>query len=182
MGVGGDMSHLFQSSRDREWADMKDDAAYESNDGRSDTRTTFYFTGGEWKNVSPAKREYYQWLATLNDGYGESSRKMKTHRADCKRLIDVYSGQFEFSVYQKDRIQFIVDHISLHFGPYRYEETILALCTVVADESMRDLQHEDMYYSFIESIETDLKSIRRLRSLVRDRMIENEHIAVDFEK
>lgn len=171
MASSDDMSHLFRCSRDREERGWIDNEAYISNDGRSDTQTTFY-ARGMWDGT-PAKKEYYEWLARLNDGYGDTTRKDKNNKSDWKRMVDVYSGQFEFSDYQQERVQHIVNSISMDFGSYSHEKSILAICTIVANESNRMIRSEDIYCDLLDSIESDKKDIRRLRKLVRGRMFDS---------
>lgn len=79
---------------------------------------------------------HWRALDELQNGRGEQDRAAQVHDATIERTLDVVCGQFGATPHQRDRAQFLLDHIGVKAlvpsGPL--EVAVLAVVTVVIDE------------------------------------------------
>lgn len=128
------------------WAQNKH-AEYEfANDGRSDTRTTFYWSEGDetpahmrnrdrhQQHRDPEDRRSWDELAKWNDGVGEPSRKQDNYEADVRRWTQTFCNQLNLTGYQYKRVKYVVEHIEMgDFGWIPAEHIILGTISLVID-------------------------------------------------
>lgn len=172
-----DSTHLFAASRDRECFDARDTISYESNDGRSQGNTMMmpYQDNGLTKD----QKSRYNYLAKLNDGMYEDSRGQENKKADQRRIVDVYGSELALSEYQIDRLKHIIANVSLMFGRYKYEKSILAFVTLVCDESGRHVRDEAEFNVLMQAMDVNSKQLRSLRKSAFQRMLDHDNIVVD---
>jgi len=122
----------------------------ESNDGRSPTRTTFYPDDVSTRGPGQAHRDQsdrrsWRSLASWNDGVqSDISRGTQNWEADKQRWIDTITSQLATTSYQRDRVAYLLDTIDYRpyqSGQYPVEHVILALTTLVLDQSVSDWDH-----------------------------------------
>jgi len=117
-----------------------------ANDGRSDTRTTFYWTQNDetpshmrsrdrhQQHRDPEDRRSWDELAKWNDGVGEPSRKQDNFEADVRRWTQTFCNQLNLTDYQYKRVLYVVEHIEMgEFGWIPAEHIILGTISLVID-------------------------------------------------
>jgi len=117
-----------------------------ANDGRSNTRTTFYWRGDDstpshmrdrdrhQRHRDPEDRRSWDELAKWNDGKGEPSRKQDNFEADVMRWTQTFCNQLELTDYQYERVRYVVEHIEMgEFGWIPAEHIILGTISLVID-------------------------------------------------
>lgn len=129
------------------WAQNKHTDYEYANDGRSDTRTTFYWTNGDQTPSHLRSRDRHQkhrdvddrrsWdeLAKWNDGKGEPSRKQDNYDADVRRWTQTFCNQLDLTGYQYRRVLYIVEE-DLDLGEFGWipaEHVILGTISLVID-------------------------------------------------
>lgn len=163
--------------------DMYDGEEYQTKDQRAETRTTFYERDID-KHVSNPRRARqlkralrYQEGEHVN-GVGKS-RGSQNNEEDKRRLIGTIGSQLSLTRAQKARVNhLIIDVMSVNsFGRYSMEQVILATINVVAREHGRWIEEEDEFRDYAEQVgltnergRADMETIKRLRSLVRERV------------
>lgn len=129
------------------WSQNKHEDYEYANDGRSDTRTTFYWsaddnTPGHLRNRDrlqphrdPDDRTSWERLAKLNDGVGDPSRKQDNFDADVRRWTQTFCNQLDLTDYQYKRTQYVVEE-DLELGEFGWiptEHIILGTISLVID-------------------------------------------------
>lgn len=112
-----------------------------SHDGRSVTRTTFYYWEAEKIGPGQAHRKpenVRTWarLASWNDGEGASERSTQNFDADKRRWIETFGGQLECTSYQVERAKWIIERLDL--SPFQgahipVENVILGVLSLLMD-------------------------------------------------
>lgn len=111
------------------------------NDGRYDTRTTFYSwdtdtVGPSQRDRPPEKQRTWAELAKWNDGMWEPDRSVQNFDADVRRWTQTFCNQLELPNYQYERVQYVVNDIDLtEFRSNRFsaEKIILGVISLVVD-------------------------------------------------
>lgn len=157
-----------------------------ANDGRSVTRTTFYWNGDSntppgmrsrdrhQLHRDPEDRRSWSELSQWNDGKGVSSRKQDNYEADISRWIQTFCGQLDIGSYQRERVSYVVENIELSsFGPIPVEHIILAVITLVVDAETRIdpddwtpddwIVHCDAFESLLDDVEMEKSRLWTLR-------------------
>lgn len=158
--------------------DEKTGDIWETKDQRAETRTTFYERDIDKLNVSDRRKRQLKRALKRQEGQHVNSKEydsrgQQNHREDKRRLIGSFAGQLELTPAQKKRVNHLVmDVISVNsFGSYSSEQVILAVVNVVAREDGRWIEDEDDFRVIMENVGIDgLETMKRLRSLVRDRI------------
>lgn len=164
-----DESYRFAESVRREGDAELDAAAPIENDGRSQTRTGF--------DPSDApNNDSVDWgrLNKLNDGVQARERSSQNHKSDVRRVCQTITAQLDVPRHGRERALHLIDQLSLQFGSYRYEETVLAIVTLVVRQQFGwfDVETRDVMKDFYESFDTSPERVRRLRTLVQKRLDE----------
>lgn len=158
-----------------DWLKDKHSEYSYANDGRSHTRTTFYWRSGDRtpkKNRSrdrhqlhrdPEDRRSWSELANWNDGVGDPSRKQDNYDADVSRWVQTFCGQLNCNSYQEQRVGHIVESIDLDdFGQIPAEKVILGVISLVIDDDQNQDPEEwtpddwIVYQDSFESLMDDL--------------------------
>lgn len=126
-----------------------------ANDGRSDTRTTFYWSADDdtpshlrgrdrhQRHRDPEDRRGWDELAKWNDGQGESSRKQDNYEADVRRWTQTFCNQLNLTDFQYEKVDYIIQHLELgEFGWIPAEHVILGTVSLVIDSEM-DVEPDD---------------------------------------
>lgn len=184
-------------SKQEAWGSQVAQQRSPSNDGRYDTRTTFYY--GEQCTYSsffrsrdrhqlhrkPADRRSWSTLAKWNDGMRDidGSRKQRNFEADVRRWVQTFGNQLDCHGTQIERVEHIVTgEIDLdHFGRRRLsaEKVILSTISLVVDDDMSvddpeqfDLSdwiiYRDQFEELMDSIDMDMDELWTIRKLVRN--------------
>lgn len=163
--------------------DLYDGEEYQTKDQRAETRTTFYKKDID-KHVTDPRRAR-QLKRALRYQEGEyvnnvgQSRGSQNNEEDQRRLIGTIGSQLSLTKAQKSRVEHLVlDVMSVNsFGRYSMEQVILATINVVARESGRWIEDEPQFREYAETVgltnemeRADMETIKRLRSLVRERV------------
>lgn len=111
------------------------------NDGRYDTRTTFYSweaegDGPPQKERDPSDRRSWSDLAKWNDGMWEPDRSVQNFDADVRRWTQTFCNYLDLPSYQYDRVQYVMNDVDLtEFRPngFSAEKVILGVISLVVD-------------------------------------------------
>jgi len=165
-------------------------ADYEyANDGRSDTRTTFYWRGDDntphdkrsrdrhQLHRDPEDRRSWKKLADWNDGVGDPSRKQDNYDADLSRWTQTFCNQLDLNSYLYERVWYIVNNLDLtEYGSIPAEQIILGVITLVIDsETERDpdewtpddwIVYRDDFESLMDDVEMDRGRLWKVRKRV----------------
>lgn len=153
-----------------------------SNDGRSDTSTTFYYweSNDRGRNKHqlhrrPRDRSGWSRLSTLNDGVGEPNRAQKNFEADVRRWARTFAGQLDVTPYQKERTEYVIEHVDLElFGPYRFssEMVILGILSLVVDKETADIDnwivYRDDFEGLMDDIGMDRSDLWTIRQILKE--------------
>lgn len=93
-------------------------------------------TGWSSSDVPPGAEARYEWLAKLQNGYGESDRQAQKDQADLERTIDVVCGQLGVGDSQREQIEWLLDELAIQSDLGRrlsIEEVVLAATSLVVD-------------------------------------------------
>lgn len=120
-----------------------------ANDGRSQTRTTFYWTPDDRTphylrnrdrhqlHRDPQERRDWDTLSQWNDGKRSNERSAQNKQADVERWIATFSTYCELTNYQQKRVSHVVSNVDMSkVGSLGYEAIILATITLVVDEDL----------------------------------------------
>ena len=157
-------TRYLASSNDRQFTAKRDDMKDSMNDGRSLTRTTFH-----------GHDEQYKRLAKINDGMYHSSRRTQNRKAETRRWIQTLCTRLEVSDYVASRVTRVIKSINMkHLGMYSKPEAILATIELVEGETRmerggRPLHNEPMFHTLSKDIDSDIDTLRRVRSLMRQK-------------
>jgi hypothetical protein len=130
------------------------------NDGRYDTRTTFYYSYGRspsWSELRsrhqlhrrPEDRRSWKQLAEKNDGVGEPSRKQDNFEADVRRWVDTFTSQVGLNEYHTGRVEYLIADIlddpekELWHGDLSAEWLIAGAMSLVHDADITDPDNFD---------------------------------------
>lgn len=97
-------------------AKIENDSPVASNDGRYDTRTTFWpwdsaEDGPSQLDRDPGDRRSWDKLSQWNDGVGDPDRRVDNFKADTRRWVDTVCSVLNCNSYQKRRSSYIVKKI-----------------------------------------------------------------------
>lgn len=136
-------------SRTEGWTDQVSQEHLTPNDGRYDTRTTFYYSGTgpsrdrHQLHRDPEDRRSWSTLAKWNDGVGEPDRNDQNNKADVFRWVQTFTGFLELPSYQRNRVHYVIDNLELsEFNPFPTEEVIVGAISLVVDAE-EDAEQED---------------------------------------
>jgi hypothetical protein len=89
-------------------------------------------------------------------------------------VCQTITAQLDVPRHGRERALHLIDQLSLQFGSYRYEETVLAVVTLVVRQQFGwfDVETRDVMKDFYESFHTSPERVRRLRTLVQKRLDE----------
>ena len=150
--------------------ELKDGDAIIDHDGRSDTRTFFYVDDRDVEYASKKQRDMYQRLIRHQEGIGDPERSIHNYKADRRRMIHTFTNQCELSRHQSERVQEIIDSISINtFGHYSTESVIVAAISLAANEEGRVVRDEDTFIELTKAIGMDYNKLRRVRQLIREK-------------
>lgn len=138
------------------WAQNKHTEYEYANDGRSDTRTTFYWRGDDntpsylrdrdrlQLDRDPDDRRSWSELAKWNDGKGASSRKQDNFEADVERWAQTFCNQLNLTDFQYQQVRYIVvEDIEIgDYGSIPAEHIIIGTISLVID-SERDVEADE---------------------------------------
>lgn len=154
-GSGSDNLYRGEGSgsNERDAGLAGDDAG--PNDGRYDTRTTFYYSYGRSLSAEerrsrhqlhrdPSDRRSWQTLAEQNDGVGDPSRKQDNYEADVRRWVDTFTSQVDLNEYYTARTEHLINEIlqdsdkELWHGDLSAEWLIAGAMSLVHDADIED--------------------------------------------
>lgn len=178
-------SHLLDNSEGNgsgsQIDDKYDSEEYTTKDQRAQTETTFYRSDiNETVNGHHRRRQMKRALRYHEGEHvnaeDEDSRGQQNHKEWKRRLVGTLTSQMEMTKHQQSRVKHLVlDVLDINsFGPYKTEEVILGVMSMVAREDMsRHGKHLDDRKDFINlchSVDTSLENVRRCRELVSERL------------
>lgn len=129
--------------------DWLDEASIFHNEWGSTAATTFNPEGTDayGRELPKHKREKFERLYQWHNGKGESSRKDTIRQSHIVNDARAFMSVLEMPDMQRNRVLDILQELDIssnNFGGRRYEKIILALCSLVADESLtRRLEREE---------------------------------------
>jgi hypothetical protein len=120
------------------------------NDGRSNTRTTFYPDDVDsvtppQKHRAPEDRRSWSDLASWNDGVGEPDRWRQNSWADKARWAEIFGTQLDASSYLIEETTRIVDLIDARAGQYPQEAYVFAVLSLLIDQTVYERARSPMY-------------------------------------
>lgn len=137
-------------------------SAPQSNDGRSETRTTFYAQEADNDEID------YRKLAKINDGHYFEGSEERRRRAEQRRDVDIITTKFGFNESQKERSLYLLSQVE---NGQRFEsDQILALtiATIVANEDDWMIRQEDEFEELLDLCNADRGRIRKAREKLRE--------------
>lgn len=171
------------------WAQQKHYEYGFANDGRSHTRTTFY-----WKrhddtparlrdrdrlqpHRAPEDRRSWEELAQWNDGKHSSTRKEDNYTADVQRWVETFCGYLDLNPYRERRVQYIMANIDINsFGSIKAEYIIMGVITLVVDSDTNAdpddwspddwIVYRDDFESLMADLEMDRDTLWTVRKIV----------------
>lgn len=174
------------------WAQQKHYEYGFANDGRSNTRTTFYWKSGDstphhlrdrsrlQPDRDPEDQRSWDELAQWNDGKYSRTRSSDNYNADVRRWAQTFCGQLDCNSHQENRVQYVMKNITINeFGSICAEHVILGVITLVID-SETDVDpdewspddwiiYRDDFESLMESLEMDRDTLWTVRKIVHHR-------------
>lgn len=179
-------------SQTEQWVDEQSQGRSALNDGRYDTRTTFYFAHNEpgdsmdrhQLHRHPRDRTSWEELASKNDGMGDSDRPMQNYDADVVRWTETFCSQLELNKTVQDRVHYVIGEIDMKDVGYGHqlsaEKAILgAISLVVDDETDVDdvedwdlddwIVYDDMFEELMESVGMDRSELWSLRRIIHEK-------------
>jgi hypothetical protein len=155
-------------SLEEDWIDVNTTA---KENRWSEAETTYRLS-----EAPPEMREKYRRMKDLNDNKWGSDRKGYVERTNMRTDAETFCDLLEFSDYKRKRVVNIVqqsDMSSNNFGGKQYEKVILAICSLVDDETTDSLDNRciftDTFQDLIESVDMDRGEHNRIRQMVRER-------------
>jgi hypothetical protein len=157
------------------------------NDGRYDTRTTFYYSYNDQKSAEeyrdrhqlhrdPDDRRSWEMLAEWNDGVGDPGRSRQNYEADVGRWIDTFAGQLGLSDYHRERVEYIINEIELSHGKITAEQMILGAISLVFDADIEDpdaiddrIIYRDTFNELLDSVDMDRADLWTVRRVVHQK-------------
>lgn len=166
-----------------EMEDKKTEDKWQTKDQRADTETTYYESDIDNLHASPQRKKQLKRMLRFQEGEQINvrefdSRGSQNHKEDKRRMVSTFGSQLSLTPAQKERVEHLVmDVMDINsFGPYSFEQVILATINVVAREDERWIEDEDQFREFLKFVNItddgspDLRKLRRLRTLVRERV------------
>jgi hypothetical protein len=166
-----------------EMEDKKTEDKWDTKDQRADTKTTYYDSDIDSLHVSPRRKKQLKRMLRFQEGEQVNvkefdSRGSQNHKEDKRRMVSTFGSQLSLTPAQKERVKHLVmDVMDINsFGPYSFEQVIIATINVVAREDERWIEDEDQFKEFMMYVDItddgspDMKKLRRLRTLVRERV------------
>lgn len=162
--------------------DLYDGEEYQTKDQRAETRTTFYERDIDQHCTSRRQAQQLKRALRLHEGEhtNHGTPRSRQNREEHKRrVVGITSSQLGMTDAQKARTEHLVlDVIEVNsFGRYSVEEVVLATVNVVAREDGRWIEDEEQFRDYMEHVgitddggRADLETMKRLRSLVKERM------------
>lgn len=146
-----------------------DQHSIQSNDGRSRTRTTFY-----WWEAPPGKREQYENLAEWNDGVQDKDRA--SHNWERGKLNDaeLFCEHLDFTKQEAQKVTRMTKDIDFDaFGSFTVEQVLVGCCSLVADENTENFEDRiitrDEFKELMGVVGIGSTEHRRVRKGIRDR-------------
>lgn len=181
-----------------EWSEMQ---AYQVNDGRSETRTTFYpedagrtirssaldMAGSTVSSgdVDQDTYEKYERLARWNDGQYAPDRSVQNDDADKRRFARTAAGHIGLTAHQADRTVYVVDRLEpdvYRAGDRTVEMVVLATLSLVVDEDRAPdpetwtvsdwVVNDDQFQGLMDDIEMGMRDLWQIRHTL---VSETEH-------
>jgi len=166
--------------------DLYDSEEYQTKDQRSPNRTTYYRRDID-QHVTDERTAWHlrralRWQEgqyVTSDNEDEQSRGQQNYEEDKRRIVGVLASQLGLTSSQKRRVEHLVlDVVDVNsFGHYSVEQVTLGVINVVAREDERWIEDERLFRDYMEQVgitndreRADLNTMRRLRSLVRERV------------
>lgn len=171
-----DRSHRHESGHgsgtNTKWEDTWDETASPTNDGRSQTRTTFYGKGSILR--SDGSRVAYSDLSKLNDGLYARERQTQNSWANRMRLIDIFCSYLGCGRDVNERTKYLSEGVEFQeLGPYSTDIALLSLISIVANNRGRWIRDEDGFRQLLVDIgghtEHPLDDVKRCRELLKEK-------------
>lgn len=157
---------------------------WDSKDQRAGTHTTFYTKDIDSLSVSKGRKQCLKRILRLQEGEHQNSKQFasrgsQNHREDKRRFVGAMCSQLSVTPAQKKRIEHLVmDVLDINsYGMYSTEKVILSVINVVVREDGRYIEEESKFQELMgnvgivtESEKPDLRRMRRLRELTRERL------------
>lgn len=172
-------------SREDAWAAKVSSRHGGPNDGRYETRTTFFARDAETKGPSqlhrdPSERRSWDDLAQWNDGLWDPGRSQANFEADVRRWVETFCTHLCLPEYQAERVSYVVDDVSLGDFKHRQlsaEMVILAVISLVVDvevdaDTADDwtiddwIVYDDDFVDLMDDVEMDRSDLWPARQIV----------------
>jgi hypothetical protein len=111
----------------------------------------------------------WDWLNQLDNGVRDPQWNEVKRSHFHRTAIEILCGQLQCSDYQQLRVKHLFDKVDGgRLGSTSYEEVIMALITLVQNEDVgiggKDVRDRDRWATLVDDIESDERTIRKLRS------------------
>lgn len=161
--------------------DWLDETSPFTNEWGSAAATTFNpeDTDAKGEPIPPDKQRKLKNLYELHNGKGEPSRKGDIRQSYIENDAKTFTSVMEMPEIQRKRVLTILDEINIssnNFGGCRYEKIILAICSLVADESLSNQPNpsindrlflSDDFRDLMDSVQMSSSDLRHIRQRIR---------------
>jgi hypothetical protein len=163
--------------------DWLDEQSIFDNEWGSAAATTFNpnDTDGNGHTIPKERQEKFESLYELHNGKMEKSRKSDIRTSYIENDARTFMSVLEMPDTQRERVLMILDELDIssnNFGARRYEQIILAICTLVSDEVLGNrpdpsvenrLLLRDEFRDLMDCTKTSSSDIRKLRRDIREK-------------
>lgn len=154
------------------WEEAKTEEASREgpNDGRGETRTTFYDEG----DPDPTENSTWTELAAFNDDMYHPDRGKQNHESDRQRIVEILSDECGCTSYQQERVQWVLDDIGSirEFYPTTsIESVVLSVVSLVVDHETTNFDNwivrTDGFQELMDDVGMDMDKLWTIREKVR---------------
>lgn len=164
--------------------DWLDGMSIFDNEWGSSAATTFNPTGRDAfdDRLPKHKRDKFEKLYKIHNGKGEESRKTDIRQSHIENDAKTFMSVLEMPQPQRERVLLILENLDLSSnnfgGGRRYEKIILALCSLVSDESLSQKQYAsidnrlfltDEFRELMDTTKMSSSELRKIREAIRQR-------------
>ncbi len=158
--------------------EFNDSNSIQVNDGRGQTRTTFYVDYSD----DDVDHQQYERLARINDGQYARERSSQNHEAEKRNFTRLAADRLDLSDHQTERALYIVEHVDM--APFAAshkttEQVTLGVLSLVFDQEQAPAEpeewdiedwivYDDTFQEFMESVDMEMEDLWTVRKMLMD--------------
>jgi len=160
--------------------DWLDESSIFHNEWGSQAATTFDPADTDYSGnkLSNSRQQEFETLYSWHNGKGSPGRKGQIRWSHITNDANIFMSVLEMPEYQRKRVLHILEEIDIssnNFGR-AYEEIILGLCSLIADESLGKRPNPniedrlfltDVFQELMETVDMSSRELRKVREQIR---------------